>query len=97
MSRYTLAHGVRQDLKEIRASIVKDNRAAADRMRRLFIKTFRQLASQPLMGQPRPDLGTDLRITSLGNYVILFRPKPHGIEVHQVAHGARDIDAILRL
>ena len=63
-------------------------RAAATRLISEFKKRFRLLASQPLMGERRPDLAADLRSFSVGSYVILYRPTQGGIEIARVIHGA---------
>jgi len=49
------------------------------------------LAKQPLLGQLRSDLADDLRMFSVGNYVVLYYPTRNGVAVAQVVHGARDI------
>lgn len=53
-------------------------------------------ATQPGMGEARPDLAPDVRCFPVGNYVVIYRPLPDGIEVLLVTHGARDIPALYR-
>jgi toxin ParE1/3/4 len=43
------------------------------------------------MGRERPELLADLRSFPVGRYVIFYLPRPHGIEVVRVLHGARDL------
>lgn len=49
------------------------------------------LASQPEMGERRPELATDIRSFVAGAYVVYYRPRPDGIELARVLHSARDI------
>jgi toxin ParE1/3/4 len=52
------------------------------------------LASQPLLGQLRPEFAPNLRSFSAGSYVIFYRPVRAGIEVMRVIHSARNIDTL---
>lgn len=45
------------------------------------------------MGRPRPDLGSDIRSTAFGNYVILFRYAGDDLEIVRIIEGHRDIEA----
>jgi plasmid stabilization system protein ParE len=42
------------------------------------------------MGELRPDLRSDIRCFSTGNYVIFYVALKYGIEVERVVHGSRD-------
>jgi toxin ParE1/3/4 len=53
-------------------------------------------ASQPLMGEARPDLGKDIRIFPVGSYVVLYRPMEDGIHVFRVLLGRRNYPSIFR-
>jgi toxin ParE1/3/4 len=48
-------------------------------------------ARQPHMGEARPDLGDDVRIFPVGNYVVIYQPLEDGILVLMVTRGARDL------
>lgn len=93
-NRYLIDPDARRDLEQIFDYVTAENRSAAQRLMRAFRQRFRLLASQPLMGQARPELAPNLRSFSVGNYVFFFRPIAHGIAVARVLHGARDIDAL---
>ena len=41
------------------------------------------------MGPLREDLAKDLRAFVIGNYVLLYRERPFGVEIVRVVHGAR--------
>ena len=98
MNRYTLAPEVRDDLDEIWDYIAIDNNSpvAASRQIEVLYEKFTLLATQPLIGQARDDLGKDIRVFVVRPFVILYRHKSYGVEVVQVVHGSRDIYAVLR-
>ena len=94
MSRFRLTREAKADARAIRSYIAKDRPAAADRLLDDLYERFRLTATQPRMGEVRTDLGPDLRIFTVGNYVVVFRPIPGGIEVVRIAHGARDLGSL---
>jgi toxin ParE1/3/4 len=64
-------------------------------------KTFALLASQPEMGwQARlthPDLAT-MRVFRIPGYtrlVVLYKPRPSGVEILRVLHGSRNLHALI--
>jgi len=94
MSRYRISPKAREDLKSIYRYVAEDNPPAAGRLKKMFLDRFLLLAAQPLMGEAREDLAENLRMFSLGSYVIRCRPTSDGIEVAQVVHSARDLAAL---
>ena len=84
----------RDDLDGIYSDVAQDSPPAADRLIDAIESRFRLLASNPLMGEARPELAPGLRSFSVGNYVIFFRPRDNGIDVARVLHGAQDINRI---
>jgi len=94
MSRYRVAPEARADLDEVYDYVAKESLSAADELIETFQERFRLLATQPLMGQARPELGRSLRSFTVGNYVIFYRPAEGGIEVAKIIHSARDIEAL---
>jgi toxin ParE1/3/4 len=82
-----------RDIDAIWDYIAQDSATAANGVLRRIFATCELLASQPMMGEARPELGRDLRSMSVGSYVIYFRPHEGGIGVARVLHGARDVDA----
>ncbi|MGK7874300.1 MAG: type II toxin-antitoxin system RelE/ParE family toxin [Xenococcaceae cyanobacterium] len=83
MSRYTLTAQAKQDLKEIKNYIARNNLAAARR----FVQAFRQqcqlLAEFPGMGRSYSQLAPSLRGFPIDSYIILYRPLKKGIEVER--------------
>ena len=98
MSRFALARDVRTDLDEIWNYIAIENNspAAANRQIDLLYQKFAFLAAHPLIGEARDDLGPNLRALVVRPYLVLYRAKSYGIEVAQVVHSARDINAVVR-
>jgi toxin ParE1/3/4 len=98
MSRYRISPAARADLKDISRFIAVDRQSlqGATRLRGLFLAAFQNLANNPFLGQACPEFGDELRIFPVGNYVVLYMPRPNGIDIVQVTHGARDLPAIVR-
>jgi toxin ParE1/3/4 len=53
-------------------------------------------ATQPGMGELRPDLGPDIRIFAVSPYVVVYRPLQDGIRVLRIFDGRRDYPALFR-
>ena len=84
------------DLAEIWAYIAEDSADHADTFTDLIDSKFQALARRPGIGRSRPELATDFRSFSVGNYVIFYVPLSKGVEVVRVLHGARDLEAVFR-
>jgi plasmid stabilization system protein ParE len=98
MSRFILDREVRQDLDDIwnYIGVNKGNPAAARRQIERLFEAFSILARQPLLGESRQDLGANVRIFVVRPFIVLYRPRPDGVQIAQVVHSARDIQAIAR-
>lgn len=96
MKRYVISPAARSDLDEVWQYVAAHNIRAADQLIDAFLKRFFLLASQPSMGQARPDLAEGVRHSPLGNYLILYRPSESEIDVLRVIHGARDVPGVFR-
>jgi toxin ParE1/3/4 len=83
-----------RDLEEIQDYIVEDNPAAAGRLVGFLRKTCVFLADNPYAGRPRPELRPDLRSFAARRYVILYRLLGDTLEIVNVVHGSRDIEAM---
>jgi toxin ParE1/3/4 len=53
------------------------------------------LASQPLIGQQRPEFQGDYRSFPVDRWVIFYRVHRTGVEIHRIIDGARDLDSLL--
>lgn len=92
MSEARLLPEAREDLREIARHIaVKDHRPeTADKMVDAILDKCDLVATQPGMGQPRPDLGEGYRLSPIKRWVVVFRPTDYGVEVLRILDGARD-------
>jgi toxin ParE1/3/4 len=80
------------DILDIWDYIAEDDMTAADRWVDDIDAAFSLLATQPMMGRARPELGAELRSFPFGRYIIFYAPLPDGIDVVRVLHSARDVD-----
>ena len=98
MNRFSIAPEAMADLDGIwdYIGIRNDNPNAAYRQLQMLYEKFSFLAKQPLMGERREDLGTNLRSFVARNYVVVYRPLSEEIEIIRVVHSARDIHALFR-
>ncbi|MGD9721060.1 MAG: type II toxin-antitoxin system RelE/ParE family toxin [Pirellulales bacterium] len=96
MPQVLLTRAAEEARIEIWLHIARDNSTAADNVVEEIDRRCRLCASQPLLGEGRPDLGSELRCFPVGSYVVIYRPLVDGIEVLLVIHGARDIPSHLR-
>jgi toxin ParE1/3/4 len=94
MTHVRLASQARIDLAEIRHYIARDKPLAADKQIDAFFKRFHRLATNPELGELRPELGENLRAFSVGNYIIFYRALPEGAEIVRVVSGFRDLDKL---
>ena len=81
-----------EDLIELWLYIAQDNPGAADRLLDAIEEKMVLLAAHPQLGPARPDIAADCRYFPVGNYLILYRMIPDGIEVVRVVQGARRLD-----
>jgi toxin ParE1/3/4 len=97
--RIVIAPEARQDLREIRAYIARDDPKAAGRVVTRLRDIMRMLARAPAMGRARPELAADLRSFVADRHVLFYRPLKGaaGIEIARVLDGARDVDAAVSL
>jgi toxin ParE1/3/4 len=84
----------RADVVDILLYIRRDNRRAARKVRDAIDETLDFLVEFPHVGTNRDELLSGMRsfpVKRYRNYVIFYRPRPDGIEVIRVLHGARDL------
>ena len=53
------------------------------------------LASQPLIGQQRPEFPGDFRSFPVDRWVIFYRVQRNAVEIHRIIDGARDLDSLI--
>lgn len=91
---------VKQDLRNLAATIATNNVSAARRFLDAAEKAFHRLAEMPEIGSAwesdNPKL-QDLRvwpIKGFENYLIFYRPYIDRIVIVHVVHGARDVEGL---
>lgn len=57
---------------------------------------FLAYARQPEMGDQRPDLGDNIRVFPVDNYVVIYQPLSDGILVLMVTQGSRNIPRVFK-
>lgn len=94
MSSVRLRPRAEDDLADIWAFIARDDSGMADRFIDFLTEKFTDLANQPLIGKPCPELADGLRRHVIRDYLIFYTPEDDGIVIERVLHGARDVDAL---
>ena len=98
MPRLEISPAANRELVEIGLYIARQSgsRQRADSFLDSILRACEMLATQPEMGEVRPEFATGrYRSFSVGNYVIYFSPAIDGIRVARVLHGARDHRTLL--
>jgi plasmid stabilization system protein ParE len=93
--RLRLSPCVPADLEEIVHFISQDSPRHAVRVLRLLRARMKEIAKQPQIYRLRPEIGTETRLATVGNYVILFRIRQNAVRIERVLHGSRDLLSIL--
>ena len=93
--RLRLSPCVPADLEEIVDYISQDSPRHAARLLRLLRTRMKEIAKQPQIYRLRPEIGADVRLATVGNYVILFRIWHDAVRIERVVHGSRDLLSIL--
>jgi toxin ParE1/3/4 len=83
------------DLAELLDYIAAANPAAALRLIDRIEEACRMLGDRPLLGRARPELAPEARSWVVGKYLILYRPRPGGIDIVRVVHGARYLNDLV--
>ena len=95
MSRITRTSLARSDAIDIWRFIARDNEDAADRLIDEIEDRLKSLSKMPLAAEAVPFIGPDIRRSTVGSYVIYYRPTKAGIEVLRILHGAREAKDLL--
>lgn len=96
MARVLRADHVDNDLLEIGRFIAERSGSIDTALRFLdqIDEKCSQYAGQPEMGDARPDLGRNIRLFPVGNYVVIYQPLADGIIVLMVTRGNRNIPRV---
>lgn len=85
-----------QDLIDIWQQIAAKDMGAADRLLDRIDQKCRLLADYPQAGPERHDIGPEVRYTTAGRYIILYRVEPRRVFVARIVYGARNLAAAFR-
>ena len=83
------------DLDEIWDYVAGDSPSVADRLLDALRERFLLLATHPLLGELRPELGDNLRSFSAGQHVIYYQVIRGRVRVARVLHGSRDVTGLV--
>lgn len=89
--RLELSHYIEGDLDDIAGYIAQDNPSRAVTFIQDIRKKFYDIKCNPLIHQLRPDIGEEARMTTVGNYAILFRVMGDVVRIERVVFGGRDL------
>jgi len=81
------------DLEEIGAYIARDNPARAVSFIVALRQHCRNLLIFPQAAPLRRELGAGVRLSVVGNYVVLYVVHEDVLEIRRVVHGARNLTA----
>jgi toxin ParE1/3/4 len=80
----------RRDLQGIHDYIAQDDPVAALRLVERIESVCELLKDHPFAGEACEFLAERLRMTTVGCYIVFYRPVDDGVEIARVLHGARD-------
>ncbi len=92
MPRIVQSAEARRDLADIAIYIAGDDVMAAERWLDSMDRLLRLIANNPGMGESVEHLKPGLRRQVHGRYVLYYKPRPSGILLYRVLHGARRIE-----
>jgi toxin ParE1/3/4 len=94
MTKPVYTSAARQDLADILAYIARDKpRAAVEWVEKIEAKCL-LIAEQPAMGERQRQLGTGVRSSVVGRYVIFHRQANDRVEILRVIPGDRNITSL---
>lgn len=77
------------DAIEIWVYIAKDSDDAADDIMDQIDSRLQSLAAMPLSAEAVSHIAANVRRSTVGSYVIYYRPIEEGVQVLRILHGAR--------
>ena len=95
MSRLVLTPLAEADLGEILSYIAQHRPLSAVAVIERIREKCELLASQPLIGQQRPEFPGNYRSFPVDRWVVFYRVQRKGVEIHRIIDGARDLDSLI--
>ena len=90
MPRIEKTSRAESDAIDIWLYISKDSDVAVSHMLHQIEDRLRSLANMPLSAEDVSYIAPNIRRSSVGSYVIYYRPMDNGIQVLRILHGARE-------
>jgi toxin ParE1/3/4 len=95
MSRLVFTPLAEADLNEILDYIAEHRPLTAVAVVERIREKCRLIASQPMIGQRRPEYPGDYRSSPIERWVVFYRIVGDTVEVHRIVDGARDLDTLM--
>ena len=95
MSRVLFTPSAERDLNHILDWIAEDRPLTAVKVITKIRDKCRLYATQPKIGQRRPEFPGEYRSFPVDRWVVFYRTRDDGIEVHRVLDGSQDLDSLL--
>ena len=95
MSRLVFTPLAEADLNEILDYIAEHRPLTAVAVVHRIREKCQLVASQPMIGQRRPEYPGDYRSFPVERWVVFYRIAAGTVEVHRVVDGARDLDSLM--
>jgi toxin ParE1/3/4 len=89
--RVQLSARIEEDLDVIAGFIARHNPTRAITFVDEIRDEFERIGKNPGIYPGRPELGTGIRMSVVGQYPILFRISGEHVSIRRVVHGARDL------
>ena len=99
MATYRIDRAARQEIDQIWDYYYGiANEIVANRRISRFHESFRLLSENPYMGVARPNFRPDARSHAVPGtpYIILYYPRPYGVEIARVVDGRQDLPRAFR-
>jgi toxin ParE1/3/4 len=85
------------DFKLVQDYLISNaNARAARALLRRMLDVIRRLPDAPLLWEARPQWGPGVRRALIGAYLVIYGVEPTRLVILLIAHGSRDIDALIR-
>jgi toxin ParE1/3/4 len=94
MAKLIIVASAKRDLLDIFDYIACDKPIAAANWVDKIEEKCKLIATTPQFGEVRPEFGSEIRSSTVGRYVIFYRPIENGIEVLRVIAGDCDIRSL---
>ncbi len=91
--KHRLTHRAADDLRAIHDYIARDISDRARSALQGIYQSILRLETFPRIGVLRPELGSGIRVTPSGNYLVFYSELDTGVLVVRVLHASRDFES----